>query len=547
MATTMDNRRRVILFWAIFAVLVFARVFMFSGVPADINQDEAFAGYNTYTLLHEGKDNFGNTMPMYLTAWGSGMNALESYLAMPFVAIFGLHAWTIRLVPLLVSLLSLVTIYKLIREFAKNDILALFCMAFTGIMPWHIMISRWAMESNLAPGFILFGLYFFLKGLEKEKFFLLSAVFYGLSLYTYATIWIVLPFIILAQILYGIKLHRIRFSRYTILSVVILFVLALPAMLFLLVNKGVIDEIRTPIFTIPAMVEARMDEVSFSKIPENLKTLFDVLWNQNDGLIWNATDQFGLIYKFSIPFTFVGLFFMIKKPISAFHKWFTNGIANAKWKKSKKEKNKEPAPISLGFFVLVWLVGGLVTGALITVNINRVNIIHYPIIALTAYGVYMVFTHFSWIRDRLIWLPAMVYLLAFTVFEVYYFTEYKTQINDNFCEGIEETMDFVTENLASYNKVHITPNVNYARVLFYDKTDLDTYLDTVEYTNYPSPFLDVRSFGRYDFAIDTESDAEADAVYVLDHSYDGSPVANSLYGDGFISNDFGRYIVFYPK
>jgi hypothetical protein len=94
----------------VFAVILllgtFARVYMFGSVPGDINQDEAFAGYNAYTLLHHAADSYGYRLPVYLTAWCSGMNALESYLMIPFVALFGMHVWVIRLPMLLVGLLS---------------------------------------------------------------------------------------------------------------------------------------------------------------------------------------------------------------------------------------------------------------------------------------------------------------------------------------------------------------------------------------------------------------------------------------------------------
>ena len=546
MITTLDKKTRLVLFWCIFVILVFARVWYTWGVPIDINQDEAFAGYNTYTLIHNGKDSIGNTMPMYLTAWGSGMNALESYLAIPFVAVFGLHVWTIRIVPLLVALFSLVVIYRIGREFMKNDIFALFSLFIAGVMPWHIMISRWALESNLAPGFLLFGLYFFLKGMEKEKYYMLSALFYGLALYSYATIWVVLPFILLAQVLYAIVKRRLRFTRYTVIAGVILAILALPAMLFLLVNKDIIGEIRTPFFTIPKLVAFRENEISLANIPENLKTMFHILWTQSDGLPWNSTEEYGLLYHISAPFTISGLIAVLVPPVIRFRKWLNRGIATGNWKSKNEKKSTEPGTISLSFFLIVWLLAGLVVGALISVNVNRINLIFPPLIALTAYGLYMVFAHFTWIRERLVWLPVLVYLFMFVRFEMYYFTDYKDEVNEHFCVGIEETMNYLNNELAPFEHVIITPNISYARVLFYDKTDLNTYLDTVEYVNYPAAYMDVSSFGRYDFTIDMDFEADGESVYVLDHSYDESVLVESMDKKGYMLRDFGRYVVYYP-
>ena len=136
---------RISLFWLSLLIGILARTFMFGEVPGDINQDEAFAGYNAYTLLHYARDSYGYRLPVYLTAWGSGMNALESYLMIPFVALFGLKIWAIRLPMLLVGIFSLVAVYKIVLRFSntKFALLALFLVA---ISPWHVMLSRWALE-----------------------------------------------------------------------------------------------------------------------------------------------------------------------------------------------------------------------------------------------------------------------------------------------------------------------------------------------------------------------------------------------------------------
>ena len=73
-----------IMFWVFLAVGIFVRVFRFGAFPSGLNQDEAFAGYEAYSLLHYGTDTAGYHNPIYLVAWGSGMNALETYLMIPF-------------------------------------------------------------------------------------------------------------------------------------------------------------------------------------------------------------------------------------------------------------------------------------------------------------------------------------------------------------------------------------------------------------------------------------------------------------------------------
>ena len=76
---------------AILVLGAFARLRRFGAVPCGLNQDEAFAAYEAWALLHSGVDSSLHAWPVYLTAWGSGMNALETYLLLPLLALFGVH------------------------------------------------------------------------------------------------------------------------------------------------------------------------------------------------------------------------------------------------------------------------------------------------------------------------------------------------------------------------------------------------------------------------------------------------------------------------
>ena len=207
----MSEKTNTLLFWAVLFIGISARVWRFGSVPGGLNQDEAFAGYEAWSLLHYGIDSAGYHFPVYLTAWGSGMNALNTYLMIPFIAVFGLKTWVIRLPQLIVACLTLPTVYGIVHIISGRH-KALFVMFFLAICPWHIMLSRWGLESNLAPGFLMFGLYFFLRGLESPKYMLLSAVMYGLSLYAYATIWPFVPVILLLQIIYCSGFKKLRFN-----------------------------------------------------------------------------------------------------------------------------------------------------------------------------------------------------------------------------------------------------------------------------------------------------------------------------------------------
>ena len=160
------KNKNSILILAIIFIGAVARTLEFGDFPCGFNQDEAFAGYEAFSLLHYGVDSAGFHNPCYFIAWGSGMNALESYLAIPFIKLFGLSIASFRLPQLLTSCLTLPVFYLLLKELFNKRV-AVIGLCMLAISPWHIMLSRWALESNLAPAFLLFGFYFFIKGIKK--------------------------------------------------------------------------------------------------------------------------------------------------------------------------------------------------------------------------------------------------------------------------------------------------------------------------------------------------------------------------------------------
>ncbi|HCS74868.1 MAG TPA: hypothetical protein DIW17_13460, partial [Clostridiales bacterium] len=218
---------------------IILRAYKFGSIPAGLNQDEAFAGYEAFSLLNYGVDSAGYRNPCYFVSWGSGMNVLESYLAVPLMKLFGPSVVTLRLPQLILSCISLLVFYLLLQKIFSERT-ALIGLSLLAISPWHIMLSRWGLESNLAPSFLLFGLYFFILGIENNRYWIASAIMYGLSLYAYSINWIVIPLTLFCLIIYIIVSRRKIRYRYAVISSAVLFIFALPLILFVLVNRGYI-------------------------------------------------------------------------------------------------------------------------------------------------------------------------------------------------------------------------------------------------------------------------------------------------------------------
>lgn len=455
------------IFFSILLLGILLRLVNLGSAPAGINQDEAFAAYESYSLLHFGEDSWGYHNPVYLAAWGSGMNALESYLMMPFIALFGLQTWAIRLPQVIIAILSIIVFYALLKEL-YDEKMALIGMAILTITPWHVMLSRWGLESNLAPGFLLFGLYFLLLANKNRRFYLLAALFYGLSLYTYAVLWIAVPLILLLYGAYMIYKKAFRLDIWILVSVAVLFILALPLILFVLVNNGFMDEIVTGFISIPKLHHMRGNEISISQIPENLKALFQVLILQNDDLIQNST-KCGIYHWIGFPIAVVGLVFYIR---DGRQKHFAKAdLAN--------EEMLATSKADLSVLFLIQLIASLILAILTPVNVNRINVIHLPIIFFECYGIYRLCECFA---DKKHFKEILVaaYSLSFLVFSVYYFTNYQNAIGFSFQAGAEEAIRYA----ASTGKdVYVSELISYPKVLYAAEYPVDRFLDTMYRTD----------------------------------------------------------------
>lgn len=167
----MRNKVHYIFIAVILFVGVFFRFYNLASVPPSPTVDEVSIGYNAYSILNTGRDEYGNFLPILLRAYDDWRPALYVYLVIPFLAIFGLDVLSVRLPSIILSSLSVIAVYYILKELFKNSRLrlvlnfgkmeyklgvaeiAVFLMA---ISPWHIYISRLGHEVNAAYAFFIF-------------------------------------------------------------------------------------------------------------------------------------------------------------------------------------------------------------------------------------------------------------------------------------------------------------------------------------------------------------------------------------------------------
>ncbi|MGC8777845.1 MAG: ArnT family glycosyltransferase, partial [Candidatus Caldatribacteriaceae bacterium] len=403
-----------------------------------------------------------------------------AYLSTPFIWLFGLNVFSVRFLNALMGCLSLFFFYDLMKNLTDRETgtVALFLLA---VSPWHIMMSRWGLESNILPSFLLMGTWLLQRSLRREFLLPFAFLVFALSLYAYGTAYFFVPLFLLGVSLYLLRHSPVR--RKTLLLGIAVFILAaLPVALFIFVNLRGLDSITTPLFSIPRLPSSRFGTASslfggqlFTEALFNFRDSLDLLFlTQHDGLIWNGIPAYGYLFLFSPPFLFFGILQVLRKKAlwSQLHPLFLLGS----W-----------------FFVAVLL--GVVT----RVNVNRMNALFLPVIGLIALGISSLREHAKPFFRCLI----LCYSLFFLSFLYSYFFIYPAEAGPAFFESFGEAIQYALKEAPPQSLITITDTVNmpYIFVLFFEKTNPEDFIRSVTYTNPRAPFREVASFGRYRFGI----------------------------------------------
>jgi len=209
------------LFIILFLITFFLRFWQLDKIPASLNWDEVSHGYNAYSILKTAKDEWGIKLPLIFRAYGDYKLPLYIYLSTPFVAIFGLNAFSIRLLSILAGSILPFIIFLIVKKILpKQNYVAIIALLITVFSPSTVFLSRIALEANLFLLIFFISVYFLIT-----KKYSLSSFFYALSLFTYNSSRVILPFYLIILLFliirnkYPLKknIHKFLFLFLTIL------------------------------------------------------------------------------------------------------------------------------------------------------------------------------------------------------------------------------------------------------------------------------------------------------------------------------------------
>lgn len=484
-------------------IAVFLRFNNLSLIPPSGSLDEVSIGYNAYSILKTGADEYGTKFPILLRAYDDWRPSLYVYLVIPFVKFMGLNVLSVRLPSAILSVLTIVAAYFLVRELFNRKTLALLSSFLLAISPWHIYISRLGHEVNVGLSFVIFAILFFLKAVNSERkslFLVLSSIFFSLTLYTYQSEKVFVPLIILVLgFVYRDSLLKIK--KELLISLILGIILIIPIITSTLTPEGLVRFKGTSAFSENFLYRESADKVLKYKNEKNV--LGQIIYNRRlvplkifsinyfshlspKFLFFNSGNEsfkapnLGLLYVWEFLFLIIGFIYLLK---------------------SFDKKIK----LILIFWVLISFVApSLTTGS--PHAMRAFNVLPVPQI-FTALGIFAVFNFIKVNKIngylfKFFYLCVMIIIIYFLInfYRGYFFAFPKNQ-SASFQHSLYKSMRYVIKNEKFYKKIVFSNKDNlyqsYMFYLFYSEYDPSIYRKLGGTKS--GGFAETHEFGKYEF------------------------------------------------
>lgn len=459
----------------IFLVGFVLRIWNVSTLPPALNWDEVSHGFNAYSILKTGTDEWGEPYPFIFRAYGDYKLPVYIYTTVLSVASFGLNEFAVRLPSVLAGSFSVIFLYFLVKELTKREDVSLISALLFAAEPWNLFLSRIAVEANLSLFYIISGFYFLIKSLNKKSNnLIIGALLLSLSVWTYNSARIFVPLILFtfAFIYQKLIFKYIVKKRASFVLTLIILAGFLGTMFFQLIstegtaryenvkllNQGAINEIisareqnNLPL-QLNKLVNNRYVYFS-SKFVSNYFNHFSIDYlfkNGGDNYQFNVPGQ-GLLFAIDFPFVIIGAIYLLTK-----------------------YRNKNYVKLIFSWILLAPVASSLVREAPHALR----NIVMIPaIFVISAFGlVYSIkiFRH----RKSFVKLILIIYILLFARYMNTYTNDYKIKYSSAWQFGNKQIASFIDKNYDKYDKFIITKKYGepHEFLLFYLKWDPKSFI-----------------------------------------------------------------------
>lgn len=449
------NIKVLILLTLIILLGSFLRLYKLDQFPPSLFGDEVDVGYQAYSILKTGRDYMGQSWPVSFHSWADWRTPLFLYSAVPFVAIFGLNEFGVRLPAAIFGILTLPFFFLLIKKLFENEKIALLGTFFLSISVWHLQYSRAAFEVTQMLFLLVTGTYFFLRGLDKWQYLVPAAILLALTPYSYNTAKLFLPlFLMILFFCFWGKIKKINPQGLFVVGAVFILI-SLPLLNDLVFGKAGERFSILSIFTDPTTIP----QIGFDR-QADLGEAFDPLLSRvfhNKFQVWGLTLLQNYLRAFSTDFLF------LKGDINFRHS-VQGGFGQFYWLDAlffimglffllTKSSNK-----SLRRFIFFWFFAAPIPSVLTRdggTHATRLILMLPPFLLIISFGAYKFWELIAQKKQKFVFLSilGLIFIIQFSFYLHRYYIHYPLESEEWWHYGFKQLAVYVKENEDQYDYV----------------------------------------------------------------------------------------------
>lgn len=517
------NDKYNIAFLIILLIAILCRVLFLEQFPAGIDQDEAGMMYDSYCMAEYGTDRYLNENPVYLINFWGGQSVMYAAIASFFIRIFGLSVFVVRLPAVIFSILTIILAYLLAKKYIGKKFALVLAFLIT-ICPWHVMQSRWGLDCNLLASFIMLSVYALLNA-KKDWHYLLAGVCWGLTLYTYALSYIMLPVFFIALCIYLLYVKKITIKQ-ILITIIPILILAIPLILVQVVNYFERGTVKLGFITIPQLFRYRISEIGFDNVLYNLnitnKNNFWQLLFASCNSQSHTLQEFGTIYYILIPFVIWGFILIIKESISTI---------------KRKEFNLKTV------FLIQFITISLCVIFFYDLLTYKLNPLFIMLLVFATEAIVWIYEKRKILGHCII----VSLVILFIIFEIFYFTNINEKVGIGFNSDFIPLVTYLEENYPNQEIYMETDSLQqYIYLLLAKEMSPYEFMEDKTFLRYIGGEIDVIQVERYHFL---EFELHEDWIYVVEENNLFRPeeereVRDALEEAGFSYEKYNNFFIY---
>ena len=487
-------------------VAVILRFYQLGVNPPSLTWDEASLGYNAYSILKTGADEYGNKFPLSIRSFDDHKPPLYVYLTVPAVEIFGLNEFSVRLPAAIIGVLSVIAIYFLVKELLQKwdektkELIALTASFFLAISPWHLQFSRAAFEGNIGIFFLMVGIILFLKGLRDERLFIVSGVCFALSIYSYHSFRLLVPLLLvfLGFIFWQEVLKKKLFFVIFLISLALFTLPVYSSFVNAQASNSRLSMVT--IFSDPTVINSSIERIDYDQnnndllgfILHNRRIVYSLaiakgyldhfnpgfLFIHGDGGIQHHAVDMGMLYLWELPFILAGLYILMNR------------------------RNRYALTLIL-LFLLAPLPSAITTGTPHPIRAIALMPIFHIFTAIGAVFIFLRILKMRTILGRviLLFIIGLSLLFNFAYYMHQYYVHTSIEYGYFWQYGYKEALSYAKGNEKKFKNIIMTYEYDqpYIYYLFYNKIDPVWYQKNWDFNKNGTIDRFKRVVGRYTF------------------------------------------------